>query len=213
MEPMKKPAIKLGTLIENTMRPMDVIPTMINECIRRGLKWEKVIEASNEQWSGPSLLGTSMMWVTGLSGEKKVAALQTDPWWTLTIENGQGWTNHDENNTIRQELIDLLNEDLVGCEFGVHPNDGACLGYWSSLGDSEDAGKIYSWKPHYGNLIVKQEGGKDILFQGDDVDIFLRQTGEVNFIWDQDPENTKGRVFKTREEHLDAIAEPYFNNQ
>lgn len=214
---MNKPKITLGPLIERTIRPMDTIPTMINECIRRGLKWEKIIEASNEQWSEPRLLGTSLMWVRDSSGGKKVAALQTDPWWTLTITNGQGWTNHEENASIWQELVDLLNEDLAGATFGTHPDDPACLGYWAEPNeDTRGEGVTCEWERKYPGLVIRTKNSNDpdeTFLQDENMERFMSEIGAVDFIWMNDPKNTEGRVFKTIEEHYDAIMDPYLGNE
>jgi len=79
------------------------------------------------------------------------------------------------------------------------------------LGDESDAGFQFEWTRHADGLLLKAKRWvENHLLQGDDATEFLQQTGVVNHLWNVDPNNTEGRVFKTREDHLDAIAEPYF---
>lgn len=210
-----KSKITLGPLIEATMRPMDIIPALLNECFRRDISYGKVINDAGDQWPDQEIqIGRALKVVSNeiLGSPGVVVTIPDHDWWNKDLDNGQGWTNHEENQQVVEDLIDLLDQGLVGCWFGVHPDDSACLGYWAALGDEDDAGNVYSWEPHYGSVLITGAEGKTVLLQGDDSLPFLKQTGEVNFIWNNDPKNEEGRVFKTLEEHLDAIAEPYFDN-
>lgn len=222
----KSDSVKLGTLISATMRPVDLIPAFMNELIRREKKdkLQDILEAAHEQWPDNSdeenfidgrTMGRALIRNTsiGSSAIESISADTSADWWNESFDNGAGWTNDQENTHTIEELVDALNEDLPnGFTFGTHEGDGSDYGYWATSGDEEDAGNEYFWEPHYGNLLITQkETGHTQLLQGDDQQPFLQQTGQVNAIWANDPENKEGRTFATLEEHLDAIAQPYFD--
>lgn len=136
--------IKEGTLIRATHRPIDLIPAFVNELIRRKKSPWKVLEASNEQWPEEQVrLCAAMEFVEPdfdvASGEHKGVRADIDhDWWDTDIDNGSGWSNHQENSHTIGELIDLLNEDLPeGMYFGTHEGDGSDFGYWMSQEDQE----------------------------------------------------------------------------
>lgn len=213
---MSKPIIKLGPIIEGTMRPMDTIPAMINECFRRGIGYAEVINATSEQWPDEELqMGRALRVLTnGILGDRAaVVAIPDHAWWTKDLDNGQGWTNHDENNQVWQELVDLLNEDLAGATFGTHPDDPACLGYWAEPNeDTRGEGVTYEWERKFPGLVIRTKESNDpdeVFLQDESMQKFMAEIGAVDFIWMNDPENTEERAFKTIEEHYDAIMDPY----
>lgn len=216
-----KTQVKLGPIIEDTIRPVDTIPAMINEAARRGLDWVRIMAAAHEQWilstSDGYSIGTAMI---GVMHESKsgVAAIPDAPWWTQDLDNGHGWTNHEENQQTWQELVDLLNEDLAGATFGTHPDDPACLGYWAEPNtDSRGDGVNFEWEDvGHGGFVMRHKlapEGQDVFLQGDDKHRMQLELGAVDFVWMNDPKNEEGRVFKTIEEHYDAIMDPYFGNE
>lgn len=220
-----KQKIKLGPLIEGTLRKQDTIPAMLNECVRRGKDPWKILEASSQEWTTHSVNLASAIWHIGneelLNRDDRPVGFSSNeshPWWNIDLENGHGWTNHEENEHVWGELVDLLNEDLAGATFRTHPDDPACLGYWAEPNDdTRGEGVHYAWeKVNFGILmrhVQHKRGGPEVFFQmGDDMDRFQREIGAIDFIWMNDPKNTEGRVFKSIEEHYDAIMEPYFNN-
>lgn len=200
-----KAEIKLGTLIEATMRPIDTIPAMLREAERRGLNWQKIIEDSNGQFTYEDSIGAAM--------DTQFDPDPDAPYWNNVKGHDHAWTSDEDAIQTVSELIDLLNEDLSGATFGTHEGDGACLGYWPNEGDGSGEGVHFEWEEHYGNTLLKaKDGGETHLLQGDDSGSFLREIGAVDFVWMNDPQNEEGRVFKTIKEHYDAIMDPYFNN-
>ena len=223
---MSKVRITLGPLIEGTMKPVDIIPKLINECFRRSLSYAHIINATSEQWPMEMCMGRALMVVGGSKdGDKLVQAITNHDWWNKDLDNDHGWTNHEENAQTQQELIDLLNEGLAGATFGTHHDDPACLGYWAEPnGDERGDGIRFEWQRMHPGLELRLQhetsSNKDynnpdnrIFFQGEDMERFLTDIGAVDFIWMNDPKNTEGRVFKTIEEHYDAIMDPYFGNE
>ena len=201
--------ITLGPLIEGTMRPIDTIPAMLREAQRRGLDWKSILEDSHGQFREEDTLGAGLKF-------DDFTPFPKAPYWNNVIGLDGGWTSDEDATHTVGELIDLLNEDLAGATFGTHPDDPACLGYWSHPNeDARGDGIHFEWnrmRPGIGLRMKGNTGREDVFMQDDDMYRFQLDIGAVDFIWMNDPSNKEGRVFKTIEEHYDAIMDPYFNN-
>ena len=70
-----------------------------------------------------------------------------------------------------------------------------------------------SWEHHFGGVILTcLESGETVLLQaGNEAGEFLDQVKTIDRIWTEDPSNKEGRIFKSYEEHLDMLIDPYFN--
>ena len=76
---------------------------------------------------------------------------------------------------------------------------------------------MYEWECMHPGIELRLKhtmGGPSYYLQpGDDMQRFQEEIGAVDFVWMNDPENKEGRVFKTIEEHYDAIMDPYLGNE
>jgi len=126
-----------GPILEATMRAQDVIPALCNELIARGKQREldRILQAAHEQWpsneeTGAYTMGAALLRPSTWTGSR-IAADDSAAWWSEDLDNGSGWSNHDENTHTIGELMEALNEGLPeGMEFSTHPDDPASLGYW-----------------------------------------------------------------------------------
>jgi len=207
-----KPQIKLGVLIEGTMRPIDTIPAMLREAERRKLNWAKIINDSNGQFEEEDQIGASIL------NDGKFTPIPDGNYWNGVVGHDGGWTSDEDAAHTVSELIDLLNEDLVGCTFGVQEGDGACLGYWAEPNeDTRGEGVYLMWERKFPGLAIMKRppfAKEDSIFmQDEDMHKFQMEIGAVDFVWMNDPKNKEGRAFKTIEEHYDAIMDPYLGNE
>jgi len=206
-----KPQIKIGSILEGTLRAQDIIPALLNECFRREISYAKVIDEANESWENCGLRHNEALVVLG----GKIVAMPGHEWWDKDLDNGQGWTNHEENASVIKALTELL-DSVPGCTFGPHPDDPACLGYWAEPNeDTRGEGVYFMWERKFPGLAIMRRppfAKEDSVFmQDEDMHKFQMEIGAVDFVWMNDPENKEGRVFATIEKHYDAIMEPYFD--
>jgi len=127
-------APECGTLIERTLRPIDLIPAFLRECERRGLHWQGCMDG--DPFNEGDGLGAALL-SEGPWG-RAFDPIPDAPYWNDAIAP-DGTTADEDAMWVIGQLVDLLNEDLPeGMYFGANEGDGADFGYWP-MNDDQDA--------------------------------------------------------------------------
>ncbi len=60
----------------------------------------------------------------------------------------------------------------------------------------------------YGVYLMKGDQDQDVFLQGDDAEQFLEDMAQLDSLWEAG--NPNPSLFRTQEDHLDLLIDPYF---